>query len=421
MNKIEVKNLIYKIFDYIETAEETTEYGPFKGHPGLYFFHSKEEFDNLLNTYLKEKETYDKYDIYYIGQRLIKFLLNKYDSHTKIVFQNSLFFPIKFKVENNKLYVINITSDLNNVIGGELISINGIPIDQISKELESIICYSTKEFLNEAIASNIIQIKVLKSLPSIKNNINKITYQIKYKDKLIDITFDEQTKYNNYKDNFIQNYTYEIIDNILVIHYNSCKDKEQMNKFIKKIKLVTKNNNIEDYIVDIRNNVGGNSGIISPLIEFLTGKNIITLINERVFSSGRMALVDLKNIGSYIIGTNISTSLNAFGNIPGQLDLDDIGFIVKRSNTYWYYDKNLKCQGYQKTEFEDYFKDKKELLEPIILEPDEYICTTIDDIINNKDPQLNRAINYIKEKHKTKKENGFEKEEYLKLNNHRTR
>ena len=79
INKIDVKKIIIKIFDYIEQGEEITEYETFKGHPGLYFFHSKDEFNNILDLSLT-KEEYDRYDIYYIVQKMIKFLLNKYDT-----------------------------------------------------------------------------------------------------------------------------------------------------------------------------------------------------------------------------------------------------------------------------------------------------------------------------------------------------
>ena len=156
-----------------------------------------------------------------------------------------------------------------------------------------------------------------------------------------------------------------------------------MKKLVEKLKSME--NNINYYIIDIRNNSGGFSNINHILVEFLTGKNVVTLINETVFSSGRMMLVDLKKIGSHVIGTNISTSLNDFGNVPGGLEIEELDLIVKRSNTYWYYDGNLKCQGFKKEDFSSYFKDKKELLEPRIIEPDEYVYNNVDDIISNKD------------------------------------
>lgn len=402
MNREEAKKIVLKIFDYIENGEEKTEYDTFIGHPGLFFFRSKDEFNILLEELLN-KDTYDRYDIYYICQRLIKYLLDKYDSHTKLYFKNDTCFSIEFIIQNDKVFVTNISGNYSDIIGGKLVSINGIPIEEILKELEQIVCYSTKEYLNTMIANYLSHINILKSLPIMNNNIDSVEYMLLSNGKERKIIFHENVKYDFYKDNIPDNYTYDVIDDILVMHYNACKDKDKMIKFIEKIKLESLNNDIKYYIVDIRNNRGGDSSVIYPLIEFLKNKKVVTLINENVFSSGRMALIELKKIGSYIIGTNICTSLNAFGNVPGEYFIDELGLKVKKSSTYWYYDANLNCKGFRKGEFEEYFKDNKNLLEPIIFEPDQYVYMTIDDTINNNDSQLNAAIEYIKNRSSIKK------------------
>lgn len=392
MNRLDTKNIIKKIFDYIDCGEVITEYDTFKGHPGLYFFHTKEEYNKMLDLYL-EKEEYDRYDIYYIIQRLIKFLLDKYDSHTRVWFQDNITFPIKFKIEDNKIYVINMTNDLDSVIGGKLVSINDIPIKQIIKELEQIICYSTKEYLETTISSYITQLNILKSLPSIDNNITKVNYKILHNGIEKEIIFEETKKYNNYNDSVKKNCTFEIKDDILIIYYNSCKNRDKMNKLVEEIK---QEKNINYYIVDIRNNSGGDSSIIDPLIDFLINKKVVTLVNEKVFSSGMMSMMDLKRIGSYIIGTNIGTSLNYFGETPDKLDLNDFGLSIKRSNRYWYYNEDLNCKSFTKGKFEEYFKDKKELLEPIIFKPDRFVGLTVKNIISGNDEQMESAIKYIK-------------------------
>ena len=388
MNIKETRATISKIFNYIERGVEKTSFGDFYGHPGLYFFHTKEELAIMLDKCL-DKESYDRYDIYYIVEKLIKFLLDKYDSHTKLYFKNSIYFPISFKIQDNNFYIVNIIDEYKDVV-----SINNIPVEKIVYELEQIINYSTEEYKNIMLTSNIKQLYILRSLPSINNNTDKITYQINCDGKVIDVSFKETERYDKLESTVKENYTYEKVDDILIIHYNSCKDIEKMEKLVEKVKTIE--NDINYYIVDIRNNSGGFSNINHILIDFLTGKSIVTLINETVFSSGRMMLVDLKKIGSYVIGTNISTSLNAFGNVPGGLKVEKLDLIVKRSNTYWYYDENLRCQGFTKDNFSSYFKDKKELLKPKVIEPDEYVYNTVDDIISNKDSQLERAIEYIK-------------------------
>ena len=77
--------------------------------------------------------------------------------------------------------------------------------------------------------------------------------------------------------------------------------------FVKKLKQISKDNNITNFIIDIRGNFGGNNTVIYPLLDFLKNSNfnVITITDRNVFSSGRFALIDLINIGSKTIGEDI--------------------------------------------------------------------------------------------------------------------
>ena len=393
MNRRQVKDKILEIFDFIENKEIVYNGKTYYGHPGLYFFHTKKEFQDLLDKELEKKKRFNKYDLYYITNKLIKFLLSKYDSHTSLYFTPRVFFPLLFTIIQDKVYLINESPDLENVIGGTLLSINGVPIKQILKEFEEIICYSTKEYVEMQQCSSIISYDKLRSLPSIKDNTTIFNYEIKVENKIVNLNLDINKEYRTFKANFDANYKMEILnDNIIHIVYNMCSEPEKMIKIVENLKNYT---NISKYIIDLRNNGGGNSEIIKPLVEFLKDKKVVVLVNEHVFSSGRMAYVDLKNIGAYDIGTNIATSLNCFGNNPKIMKIKYYNLKVTASCNYWYYNNNLECIGYDKTNFEDYFINHKELLEPTILKPDKEIKLTINDILNNNDTQLLAAINYF--------------------------
>ena len=53
LNKDETKKYIIKIFNFIENGDSK-----FKGHPGLYFFHTKKELEEKIKELLN-KEEYD--------------------------------------------------------------------------------------------------------------------------------------------------------------------------------------------------------------------------------------------------------------------------------------------------------------------------------------------------------------------------
>ena len=118
LNKKELEDYLIKIFDFIENGDSK-----FNGHPGLYFFHTKKELEEKINELLN-KNKYDEFDIYYITSLLIKFMLGRYDSHTKVSFKDNVYIPIDFTVEENSLYITNITPIYKKLIGCKLLKIN---------------------------------------------------------------------------------------------------------------------------------------------------------------------------------------------------------------------------------------------------------------------------------------------------------
>ena len=176
-----------------------------------------------------------------------------------------------------------------------------------------------------------------------------------------------------------------------------------MKEFVDKIKKISEEKNIDKYIIDLRGNTGGNSNYLKSLIEFLKDKEIVTIVDQYVFSGGRWAVIDLKNIGSKIIGTEIGTTLNCFGNAP-RIDMGK--HLLSIAGKYFYYDEtDSRIKGIEdKEEFKKFKSDpnNKKYFEPQIFEPDYYVENTIEDYKNEYDRQLDSALQLINENIKSK-------------------
>lgn len=394
MTKEETKEKILDIMEYLDNGECEFDGVLYKGHPGFYHFHTKEEMLVKLEEFL-DKDAYDRYDLYYIVQKLIKFLLSKYDSHTKLYFLNYIELPFNLKVINGKVYIEKISDVLEHLVGGELIAINNVPVERLINEVEEMTCYSTQGYLDYSVKTKLSLYNDVKALPSIDSKVKELIYTIKYNGQIKNLTFSEDNSLYNFN-SCKQNYVYKLSDNVMILTYSACKDFDKMKEFVRKVKQVSEENNINNFIIDIRDNRGGNSEVIKPLLEFLEGKNIVTLVNETTFSSARTAFVDLKNLGSYSIGTCISTSLNCFGNNTRHKKYDELGLAATGSSKYFYYDRNLRPTSVTgKEEFEKFVDGREELLEPFILYPDEIVDITLEDIKNGTDSQLEAALNYL--------------------------
>ncbi len=384
MTKYELIDNINNIVEFITNGTVEKNGRIFKGHPAFYLIHSKEEFQKKLNQVIKEKESYNRYDLYYYMNYMFKYMLNQYDSHTQIYFMEKKVLPIKVRIINNIPYIVDCHNNFIQFKGSKILKINGIDIDNIMNELEKIICYSSIDYLKIMLEKHLTNANVINSLPLIESS-----------DFIImttsngDITFNLNNLdeyYDKYKK---ENYNLEVIDSTAIITYNSCRDEEKMIKLIEQLSSM---DYVNKYIIDLRENGGGNSAINNYLIDYLNGKNIIALCDERVFSSARMCLINLKNIGAKIIGTNPGTPISCFGNCVMQKKIENMNLMVMGSATYWYYDDNLKCHGIYKNEFDKAISDFPNLLKQVFFEVDEKVELSLDDYINNYDSVINYAL-----------------------------
>lgn len=392
MNKDELINKINEVIEFLTNGMVKVDEREFYGHPNFYLMHSKEEFDDKLLSIITDKNEYDRYDLYYYINSMLKYMLNQYDSHTVVDFVDSNYLPLIIRFIDDKPYIIGCSNKLSQLKGKEITKINGIDINTVISELDNIICYASSAYFKVTLEEYLINTKVLKSLPSLN-----ITDSITISTETDDIVFNKKN-IPEYEDIDVsqfmkENYSLEVIDDIAIITYNQCKDEDKMIELVNNLESL---DNIKGYIVDLRGNGGGRSSINRHLIEFLNGKNIITLSDERVFSSARMCLIDLKNIGAKIIGTPPGTPLSCFGNCVMQKSLDDVGLKVRGSATYWYYDDEYACHGFTKKDFNEEYKKNPHIIDTKFITVDEEIKQTLDDYLNHQDTVLNVAIEDIK-------------------------
>ncbi len=390
MTKDKLISIINETVDYLTNGSYKREDRVYNGHPAFYIKHSKEEFEKELNAIIEDKESYDRYDLYYYANRMFKYMLNEYDSHTQMLFNDYSFLPLKIRIIDNIPYVAGTSAKNSKFKGSRILKVNDIDVNTIISELEKIICYGSPSYLKVELEYRLHNANILRSLPIINS-----TAPIKITTDKGEIIFEENMSEEYYDETIKHNYNLEIYDNTAVITYNSCRNEDKMIELVEKLK---NQNEIDNYIVDLRGNGGGNSSINRHLVEFLNGKNIIVLCDERVFSSARMCAIDLKRIGAKLIGTDPGTPISCFGNNVMNKTFDDLGLRATGSATYWYYDEDYNCYGVYKENFEDELKSNPRLLKPTFLHVDEKAILTLDDYVNNRDSVLDYALSLCSQK-----------------------
>ena len=285
-------------------------------HPNPCTKITQQEFENQIEILKKNWNKQDAIQQYFSLRHLIALIG---DAHTQVFkpIENDKVLPFFALPYGNHSIIVQAEEAYKELVGKELIAINGIKIKTIFQKLLPIISHDTEEwaYLNAHYESRLFS--SLKYIGAIKKG-NVASIKIKDittgKTKTMKVAFSENMQINNpvfanLAPTLFQSgyYRANILKDMLFIQYNVCADFPDMpmNEFASRIKQLPE---VKKIIVDLRHNTGGDSEVITPLVEVLkdTTKNkgtpLFALIGNGTFSSGVMAAIDLKEIGATLIG-----------------------------------------------------------------------------------------------------------------------
>lgn len=361
-------------------------------HLDFYFLHSDEEMNRYIDNYLSNNTIKNKYAFLYFMKSLIKYMSGVHDAHTAIYDTKSIKLPIKIKCIEDNVFIDKCID--HNFQKSKIISINGIDISVIKKELEPTISYGTNSWLKAKIEGDLTNVSNLLMLPSINPDSNKIVIETT-KGNLDFSCYDEVKR--NVAINQKSENNISIKNNILVYKYPKCHEYYKPN--LEEIQNIINSFSIEGFILDLRGNSGGNSQIIEPLIDYLatTDLKLTALVDRHVFSSGRFAVVEMQKIGSKVVGEDIGTPINCFGYIAPGGETPNTNFTFNFAKRYWYKDKNINLMRSIHTK-DELQAMPKNFFEPQYIELDKHIELTEEEYLTtNEDIVLEKTYQYMTE------------------------
>ena len=357
------------------------------------------QLNNLYNYLTNSMDIDNEYTFKYFMDYIIKRLSGQEDAHT--IYDIVSLIPMNFRMFNQEI-LVNYPQELKN---SQLISINGIEINTIIKEIEEVITYGTLGKRKYEIEKALFNKYVLLGLPSLRNSEELIFEIEKPNGQRITKKFgknenyspEEMFDYNEYR--YGENATYKFINNCLIYKHSSVQSqfKETIEKAIVNLRKEDLTN-IDTIIVDLRGNLGGNATLNNILMNFIkehSEMKLICLTDYRIFSGGRYALRDLINLGAITIGEEISTPLNCYGNSKW-VEIDNHYFSISEC----YFHPFLNWSAYSKEQFTK--EATPDLLVPYIFKPDIIVETKKEDYIQNEDSILNYSLAYAQHIKKAK-------------------
>lgn len=339
----------------------------------------KESFSKLKKDIIDKK--LDDVDIYFRVREILSDIkinhigLTEPEEISKRI--NKYYFPVAGKWFGEEYYIISSDKDNESIIGGKLVSINGLSFEDICKRYDSIIINETyMDFKNQFFQSNGIKgfnFEVLRYLNIVEDDeaifvVNKNGQEMKFKFKavkakdvdtgvikMVDIStqmtslpLGEQIYFKESKGKPFY-YYYDVENKVMYFQYIECYDKTDENEkgleYTKDYPILSAyvdeminymkvhEDTCSQFVFDLRNNKGGKQYLIENAfdkhVEYLRNKNIKILVGNNK-SAGHMAVDYLLEEfpAAKLYGEESSSFIYFFTNVPAKPN-------VKLKNCKW--------------------------------------------------------------------------------------
>ena len=261
-------------------------------HPNIYANLSGLEYEKWKKTCEAEVSlTKNEVDFKLL---LAKFLAKIGDSHTRVIISEDKHFPVTIRLFNGKYYVV--AAENRDSIGYAIDYINGVSIAQVQLILSEYISAENEDckmfYLTECLRSPtwlslINNGRILDTLSITMNNDKTISMKAMEKCTVyLDTAYSEI--YRKKQSSFF--YRIDTLNNLCILYFNAmedraclCRTKKQLysrkhlkqplfSEFLIQMFQEMRWHNIQNLVIDLRNNHGGNSMLGDQLLYFIADK-----------------------------------------------------------------------------------------------------------------------------------------------------
>ncbi len=284
-------------------------------HPNPFKYLKKEDFF----AYTRElKNTKKTMSIYEFGMKLMILLARIRDGHIEMGYsddvQGPLSCPVRFEYITDGYYVVGASKEYKELLGAKLLFINDYSMGEVEKMLLPIITIENEVSLRYYLAKKLEEPRVLNYF-----GVTNGDHYILELEKDSKVTTVEMTAIHHNDVNLIHiNETIKELDWTLLkkdtywikdlpdldavyFQYNECEEIEgyKMSEVVGGIKRY----NRKRLIIDLRDNIGGNSDVLNPLIRYIKknkGISVYVLVGVKTYSSAIYNLVQLSRLDNVV-------------------------------------------------------------------------------------------------------------------------
>jgi hypothetical protein len=356
---------------------------------------SGQTFDNTLDDI---KSSVDSLQDYEILIRLQQVTASFNIAHTLLYppsGEKFHFLPIYAVKFSDGFYIVKTDNNNTGLLGKKIIKAGNSDISVVEDSLKKMISHENDYWADDQFTGVFSLVEALKFY-GFSDNLSQVELEIEGAGKVTLNSIEQY--YSNFASGYksvlegktiplyLQNYssyywdTYLAPSKTFYIAYNKCSNASNVSfaTFTDSIKNFIASNQVDKVVIDLRNNGGGNSSIINPLLSYLqnsllnqSGK-LFVIIGNHTFSSALLNAISFKqNTKCLLVGEPTGGKPNSYGEVL-TFTLPNSGITVQYCIKYF----SLVSGN------------------PESLFPDSYVDLTAQDYLNGRDPVLDYILSY---------------------------
>jgi hypothetical protein len=362
-------------------------------HKNLFFNQEREQFTASISTL---KENVKSMDIYAIVMEIARIVAAIGDAHTSVALPRYNRLPLECYWFQEGIFIIATLPAFADLLYHKVVKINGMQIDKVIELLTEVVAHENQSFLRSQLPDYLICADILFGL-TIADSIENITLTlesqnsgqrnviiptIKYQDWQSGAiqqkvrAADELPLYRKNKEKYFWS-EFDPVKKLLYINYNSCKDMPDctVEEFSHQlVQAIQSNGDIQNMVIDLRNNGGGNSELFKGYLKWLSTFDrlncqgrLFVIVGRDTFSSALLNTYYLKfNTHALFLGEPTGGKPNCYGEVK-YLSLNSSGLYIRYSTKYYeLIDDNILPSFIPDVQFAVRFADYIQNIDPCI-------------------------------------------------------
>ncbi len=327
-------------------------------HINLFFKISEQEFRAMAAEF-KQRLPELNQDEFQVGLSRLTAAVG--DSHTGLRPQITRAFPLMLYWFEDGIYVLNTVPEYGEILYGRIIRMQDHPIDEVMEAFSEILPHENRAQLKSSIPQILASAQFLHGLNIIPDTETmRLTVE---NEKGQTVTADlkslplggmfkgiidmrDDSGWPLYRQNRGRFYWYAYLPDkkIMYFKYNACREHtaEPFSEFSQRMLAEIDAEPVEKLVIDVRNNGGGNSGILDPFIDTLAQHEtlnqkgrLFVITGRQTFSSAILNAIDLrKKTEAILVGEPTGGKPNHYGELKF-LTLPNTKMVVSYSTKYF--------------------------------------------------------------------------------------